>query len=569
VRTVAAQSLRIAAFVVLACLFFAIRGGAQILIPGDRPGDEQIELPDYQSPRERVPVLPPYQPRSRPEGEGLPGDTRVLVREVRIIGNTVIEPAALEAIVADYEGRELAFTDLARLRDAVTRAYVDRGFVTSGAILPDQTIRGGVLELRVVEGTLEDIEIETDGRFREHYFRSRLAREQGRPVNVFELEKKLQLLQRDPRLERVKAKILPTEKRGVSILSLSVEEAPRYRVGAEFNNTRNPTIGSLGGQISASIENTLGIGDAIHARYEVSEGLDQVEILASVPLTRYDTLLTFRYQGSWADVIDDDFNVLDIDSKSESFGFELRQPLFRDLSTSVEVFARAERRSAESRLGLLGIGLPVPGAADGKTDVSVLRLGFEVLHTTRNQVLSVRTVASWGIGALGSTVNYDDAPDSRFLAGLIQLQWARRLPWFGAELVARYDMQITADPLLTLEQFAIGGRYTVRGYRENQLVRDNGLIGSAEIRVPIYARAQPRFRIDLIPFFDVGHSWNEDRPEFGQKTLVSAGLGARAFVTEWGYGELFWGHRFRDVTRFGQRDAQDDGIHFRIAATWP
>jgi hemolysin activation/secretion protein len=136
-------------------------------------------------------------------------------------------------------------------------------------------------------------------------------------------------------------------------------------------------------------------------------------------------------------------------------------------------------------------------------------------------------------------------------------------------VVARYDMQVTADPLLTLEQFAIGGRYTVRGYRENQLVRDNGLIGSAEVRVPIYARAQPRFRIDLIPFFDVGHSWNEDRPEFGQKTLVSAGLGARAFVTKWGYGELFWGHRFRDVTRFGQRDAQDDGIHFRIAATWP
>jgi hemolysin activation/secretion protein len=120
-----------------------------------------------------------------------------------------------------------------------------------------------------------------------------------------------------------------------------------------------------------------------------------------------------------------------------------------------------------------------------------------------------------------------------------------------------------------LEQFAIGGRYTVRGYRENQLVRDNGLAASTEFRVPIFVRVEPRIRLEAVPFLDVGHSWNEDRPEVGQKTLVSAGIGVRAFATRWGYAELFWGHRFRDVTRFGQRDAQDDGIHFRIAMEWP
>jgi hemolysin activation/secretion protein len=566
VSSVAQSSLAIA---FLACLLASIDGSAQILIPDDRPGDERLELPDFEQPKEREPVLPPYRPQRPRDAEDITQGVLVAVREVRITGNSAISIAELKSIAAPYEGRELGFADLARLREALTQAYVERGFVTSGALLPDQTIRDGIVEIRIVEGRLEDIEIRTDGRLRPAYIRARLERERDRPLNVFELEKRLQLLQRDPRLERVQAQLLPAETRGLSILYVSIEEAPPFRVGADFSNARNPTIGALGGQVSASYDNLLGVGDGFFVRYEGSEGLDQVEVSVSIPLTRYDTLLTYRYQGSWADVVDDDFSVLDIKTESETFGIELRQPLYRSLRTSLETFLRGERRRAKSRIGLLGIGLPVPGADDGKTDVSVLRLGFEALHTSRKQVLSGRALLSWGIDALDSTVNSGSVPDSRFVSGLLQLQWARRLPWFGAEFVARYDMQVSNDALLTLEQFSIGGRYTVRGYRENQLVRDNGLIGSAEFRVPIYERVEPAVRIELVPFFDAGHSWSTDRGEFGQKTLMSVGIGTRMFFTRWGHLEFYWGHRLKDVSRVGEYDVQDDGIHFRIGVDWP
>jgi hemolysin activation/secretion protein len=565
VSIVARTSLAVA---LLACCL-APTVAAQILIPRDRPGDEPLELPPFEGPEERAPVLPPYIPPRPADAADIVEGLRTLVREVRITGNTALSSEELGTIAAPYEDRELNFADLARLREAFTRAYVERGFVTSGAVLPDQTIRDGIVEFRIVEGKLEDIEIQTDGRLRASYIRARLEPGPDRPVNVFELEKRLQLLQRDPRLERVQAQLLPGEKRGYSILHVSIAEASAYRVRADFSNARNPTIGSLGGQVSATYNNLLGIGDGLYARYEGSEGLDQIEVMARVPLNRYDTLLTFRYQGSWADVVDDNFNVLDIETESETFGIELRQPLYRSLSTTFDTYLRAERRRAKSRIGLLGTGLPVPGADDGKTDVSVLRLGLESLFATREQVLSGRVLLSWGLDALGSTVNTGDTPDSRFVSGLLQLQWVRRLPWLGAEFVARYDMQVSNHPLLTLEQFSIGGRYTVRGYRENQLVRDNGLIGSVELRVPVYERIKPPVRIELVPYFDAGHSWNTDRDEFGQTTLMSVGLGTRAFVTDWGYLELFWGARLKDVSRIGQHDLQDDSVHFRIALEWP
>lgn len=50
--------------------------------------------------------------------------------------------------------------------------------------------------------------------------------------------------------------------------------------------------------------------------------------------------------------------------------------------------------------------------------------------------------------------------------------------------VARAAAQLTPDSLLPLEQFSVGGIATVRGYGQNQLVTDNGVLGSLEVRLP-------------------------------------------------------------------------------------
>jgi hemolysin activation/secretion protein len=48
----------------------------------------------------------------------------------------------------------------------------------------------------------------------------------------------------------------------------------------------------------------------------------------------------------------------------------------------------------------------------------------------------------------------------------------RRFDTRGDQYVLRNDLQLAKDPLLPLEQFTVGGASTVRGYRENQLVKD-------------------------------------------------------------------------------------------------
>ena len=76
-----------------------------------------------------------------------------------IEGNTVLPQGDLDAIAAPYEGREVTLEELFRLKDEITLAYVNAGYVNSGATLPDQDVTAGVVRLAIVEGELEAIDI--------------------------------------------------------------------------------------------------------------------------------------------------------------------------------------------------------------------------------------------------------------------------------------------------------------------------------------------------------------------------------------------------------------------------
>ena len=164
----------------------------------------------------------------------------------------------------------------------------------------------------------------------------------------------------------------------------------------------------------------------------------------------------------------------------------------------------------------------------------------------------------------GSTVNGGDLPDSQFLSWLGQFQWARRFDPWGVEAVFRTDVQLTSSPLPSLEQFSMGGHATVRGYRENQLVRDQGAVASLEFRIPLWRDSVGIPILQLAPFADVGRSWNRRRSELSPRTLYSAGVGLRFRISEYVDGNVYWGEQLRDIPSPQDHDLQDDGIQFRL-----
>ena len=552
---------------------------AQGILPGVRPGDTLPPLPppaapvapNFEPTLEKI--LPPFPMPQESQQADVEGGGSVLVQEIRISGNSVLEPKVLDEIVSAYEGRWLNFSDLASLRDLITLAYVERGFVTSGATLPDQAIRRGVVDIRVIEGQLEGIEVKTSGRFRPNYFRSRIAARQSGALNIVELREQLELFQLDPRVRQVRASLQPGAQRGFSELQVTIDENPFYNLAADFDNLRSPSIGDLGGGGEVQLANLIGVGDMTSASFRVSEGLGQFQARFALPINRWDTTLGARYQYSHGDVVHGIFTPLGIESESQTLGFELRQPLHRSLKANISAFLQADWRQGQSFLFDGAIGLPTAYSEDGQSQLSVLRLGVEGTYRTRTQSFALRSQLSFGLDILGATRNDAGIPSGEFVTWLAQVQWAARLPGTDAQLVARLDTQIASAPLLPLEQFAVGGFYSVRGYRENTAVRDNGLSGSFEFRVPFYQQQSPYIRLELAPFFDVGRSWNNSerlgKLNASPITLASMGLGLRIAMGSWGQGEIYWGRRMKPVAEFSNDNLQDDGISFRLRVGWP
>lgn len=55
-------------------------------------------------------------------------------------------------------------SELEAILAALTKNYVDRGYVTTRVCLPAQDLQTGVLEIRAIEGTIERFELQQTGR---------------------------------------------------------------------------------------------------------------------------------------------------------------------------------------------------------------------------------------------------------------------------------------------------------------------------------------------------------------------------------------------------------------------
>jgi hemolysin activation/secretion protein len=530
-------------------------------VPGQRPGDSRPELPTFEPPAVQPGAVLPLVTPPVESGIGHPGET-LFVREIRISGNTVLEPAQLDALTASYLNRDVSFAELIALRDRITLEYVRRGFATSGAVLPDQDVKDGIVRIEVNEGYLTSVEIETDGRYKVSYLEQRIRRAAPGPVNVQELEEQLRLLQADERIASLHATLTPGEQPGESVLHIELSERRAVQFDTDISNNQSPSIGADNASLELSHVNLRGIGDEIRAQYRVSEGLDAIEAGYRSPVGTRGTELELHGYTTRSTVVESPFDTLDIESRSRTYALTLHQSLQRSLGRSQDLSVSAERRSSES--SLLGTPFSFDAAADnGEIELAVLRVTHELTRSSPKQVLAVRSTLSWGLDAFGATAHSASVPDGQFVACLGQFQWARRLGDRGWELGARLDAQLANDALPGLEQLAVGGSTSVRGYREYLLVRDNGLVGSIEARMPVLHSNVGTPRLELAYFVDAGRSWN-DGESAAADTLWSAGVGLRWRFAQWGGMELQWAKAFTDVAPTIDHDLQDDGVSYRI-----
>ena len=243
------------------------------------------------------------------------------------------------------------------------------------------------------------------------------------------------------------------------------------------------------------------------------------------------------------------------------------QPIYRTLEQEVALGAFYSDRETETFL----LGTPFSftnGVADARSRVRAVRLTADWVYRSEAQVLSARVLFKQGLDLPGVTVNPNLA-DGLFFTRFLQAQWVRRLSNAGNQIVFRYDRQFSNGKLLPSDKFALGGVDSVRGYRENRLVKDQGWFASLEYRHPV-ARWVPGFLstrnedgvVQLVAFTDRGRAYDDQElPTSFPDRLSSVGVGVRWDLTPGIYMRFYYAKALEKIT-VPDADPQDRGLHF-------
>jgi hemolysin activation/secretion protein len=541
---------------------------AQTNVGGAAPPENRNNIPPSQAPLAEPQILPkipslleliPAPPTNpTPATTDLPGTIRV--KEFRIIGSTVFSQAEFDRLTQVYLNRDISIADLFEIRSKITQLYLDRGYVTSGAIIPPQRIskETGVVEINIIEGRVEEIQIRGSSRLNPDFIRNRIAQYTGTPLNQKRLLAGLQLLKLNPLINNIRGELAAGIQPGSSILTVEIGEAPIWHSQIGIDNHRSPSAGSDRRQVQIRNLNLFGVGDNASLTYSNTNGSNSVDLNYDIPLNPQNTRLSISYGAAASNVIETPFNNLDIQSRSSYYELSLQHPLMQTPAQELTVGITASHRRSQANL-FGNIPFPSPGAdLDGKTQLTAIRLVQNYTQRSEREVFAARS--QFSIGSAPLTAG-NSAPDSRFLAWRGQTQYVKLLAP-DATLLVRGDVQVANRAILPFEQFGLGGVDNVRGYRQDALLADNGVFASTEVRLPI-ARFAPDSILQIAPFVDFGTVWNNSAEKISQQTLLSTGLGLRYQFSDKLTAKVEWGIPLLSIEGT-KRTWQENGIYFSI-----
>jgi hemolysin activation/secretion protein len=486
------------------------------------------------------------------QADELAGAATIAVREIRVENNELIPQSILDAMLPAYRNRQVSAAELQELAQRLTAYLVEQGYVSSGVIVPDQKVSDGIIHLRVMPGRVASTAITGKHRLRERYIVGRLGDIYSAPLNVNALAERLQLLERDPRIEKINAAVKPGLGRGAAALNLEIEETTPYGFSVGADNHISPNVG--GERLRAELYhlNLTGLGDALQLSYNDAEGYSGGTATYTMPVTRWNTTVSVLFERSSSRIVTEPFESLDIEGDTTRYAAELRHPLIRNLQTELTLGIGVEKQEVESFL----LGEPFSFSAsdvNGVSETTVVSLTQEWARYQAARVIAARSTFY---------LNED------FTYWLGQAQWLQKLMWLDSTLGVNAQVRLSNATLPAYRKYALGGAESVRGYRENLVVRDNGALFSVQWSVPIPQIPLPG-ELRVTPFVDYGYGRDYEDDLSEPLDIAAVGVGIQWQFARHANVELQFAHALIDQPIASiDRVLQDDGVHFSARIGW-
>jgi hemolysin activation/secretion protein len=545
-------------------LLFHITPDAQAQLPSFRERPDQQELLQPLKPKQNPLQLEPSNPDTTPQ-ERFP---TLKAKEFIFIGNTAISTATLTKIVEPFIEKDINFSDLINIRNQISKFYIDQGYINSGAqiLTADNqklNLKAATITIRIIEGGIEKVTINGSRRLKSYVLSQINPRKNIFNVNT--LIDRLRILDDNPLLNKINATLEKTDNINTSNLIINVKPSNPYNIEIFTNNYRNSSVGTFERGIDFTALNPLGRGDRVDVTYSNTNGSNSLQTTYRIPINSQNTTLNFDYSFGQNSTIAFPFDSLDIKGSSQSYHLGVRHPIFRSASESSrsELNLGFEVTHREIQDSILGFNFPISRGADenGRTRTTILSLVKDWQYQDSVQAATLKSNLGLGINIASVTDPLFDK--GQFVAWQIDASWTRKLPW-NLLLTSRLRFQLVDRPVVAAEQFSLGGYGSIMGYRQDALLGDNGILGSLEIKIPLYQGNLGT--LSLSPFIGSGHIWNDPRLSTPTQTIASLGLGFQYDFSDTLSANLAWGFPLLDISSGANKSLQDNG--FLLGVRW-
>jgi len=458
------------------------------------------------------------------------------IKDITIRGVTQLTPWRVAQLKKDYINRSLSIADINGLVKAITNTYIKKGFVTTRAYIPEQNLKKGHLLLDVKEGYVETIKV-VDEKDNSLACKLTFPFIVGKVLNIRDIEQGLKQINR---LEgyRASLNLLPSKTQlGYSVIAITKRKIPKKSLRIQYDNTALKPFKLYPNSLSWTLNNRLGIHDSTTIRFsqyngDTAQNNNSQFLSWSVPfgyMLWSATYSRFEYMNLYKAYLGTQkiSGVTETKSLRVHYDFPFRRLGLFALNTGVSVSNPKNyqedylKRNSSRKTAVVDVGM---------THRFSFSTGFFNTGLTYTHGMD-----AWGAYRDPATLRERD-PRAQFdkVAMEATFQHHETIGTVPVRIQTQLRGQYARCALHTVQQISIGDLYSVRGYRGQSIIGDDGLIVRNDVSAPLTAMLPFGWlqkRAHSTRFYlgaDVGYVWSKSpvaNANRGKGGLAGVGIG--------------------------------------------
>ncbi|WP_199406797.1 ShlB/FhaC/HecB family hemolysin secretion/activation protein [Chromobacterium sp. ATCC 53434] len=490
--------------------------------------EQQQAAPDVRLPRD-VSVLPDYPSDERP---CFPIRQLVLEGELSARFQWALEAAQ------NAKQRCLGAKGVNLVMQKVQNSLISRGFVTSRVFVRPQDLASGTLTLTMVPGRIHSIRFADPVPARARWFNAMPARP-GDVLNLRDIEQALENFKRVPALD-ADIQIEPATEEGQSDLVIAWKESRPVRLGLSLDDGGSKATGRYQGNVSVSLDNLLTLDDL----FSLSLGKDLFQdqplgsrsraVNYSIPFGYWQLGGAYSHYRYFQQIAGANETYI-YRGDSENSQLFLSRVLYRDNAHKTTLSLRGYQRKSRNFVDDTEIQIQHRQTAGWE-------LGLNHRAYLGRNTLDASLTWRHGTGALGALPAPEEASgDGSSRPSIVLSDINLTVPFKLGSQNGRYSAlvrgQWSKGPLAAQDRFAIGGRYTVRGFDgELSLSSERGWLWRNELAWALGHSGQEGY-LGL----DAGRVYGQGATYLRGRQLAGCALGLRGVLMQNVSYELFTG----------------------------